>query len=261
MKGYMDEDIDVDLFSLKCVFTDPTLSFTGLETFRDNLESLQPSLRHIAPGRKEEGWSCSRRIWKTNSDDVVVAKWRMVGNLQLPWRPKIDIKAEKLDFSFGEKADDVEEVGERERKGGEEGERERVSAWCPIEKRGPKRRPKTLCSSSRRSRTRRSNFFAFSSSSSSSCVVIRVVIVVCVISQIFFFSGTSFLRWSLHYYSRTKHAKHAHTTCNHREKDSTITIILLLVVVLIVVVLPHARVRFSHVGRLIVKNVLVTFAL
>ncbi|CAL6385760.1 unnamed protein product [Bathycoccus prasinos] len=76
-------DIDVDLFSLKCVFTDPTLSFTGLETFRDNLESLQPSLRRIAPEgkRRVELRECGK---DEDSADVVVAKWRMVGNLQLP---------------------------------------------------------------------------------------------------------------------------------------------------------------------------------
>jgi hypothetical protein len=114
-------DIDVDLFSLRCVFTDPTLSFTGLETFRDNLESLQPSLRRIAPEgkRRVELRECRK---DEDSDDVVVAKWRMVGNLQLPWRPKIDIQGETR-FQFRrERVDDVEieEEEERERKGGEE---------------------------------------------------------------------------------------------------------------------------------------------
>ena len=128
MKEYIwTGDIDVDLFSLKCVFTDPTLSFTGLETFRDNLESLQPSLRRIAPEgkRRVELRECGK---DEDSDDVVVAKWRMVGNLQLPWRPKIDIQGETR-FQFRrERVDDVEEeVGERERKGGEEGESESVS--------------------------------------------------------------------------------------------------------------------------------------
>ena len=118
-------DIDVDLFSLKCVFTDPTLSFTGLETFRDNLESLQPSLRRIAPEgkRRVELRECGK---DEDSADVVVAKWRMVGNLQLPWRPKIDIQGETR-FQFRrERVDDIveEEVGERERKGGEEDENE-----------------------------------------------------------------------------------------------------------------------------------------
>lgn len=118
-------NIDVDLFSLRCVFTDPTLSFTGLETFRDNLESLQPSLRRIAPEgkRRVELRECGK---DEDSDDVVVAKWRMVGNLQLPWRPKIDIQGETR-FQFRrERVDDVEieEEEERERKGEEEDENE-----------------------------------------------------------------------------------------------------------------------------------------
>jgi len=85
-------DIDCDLFSLGCTFTDPTLSFTGLRTFRDNLESLQPSLRRIAPEgkRRVELRACGVMA----DSDVVVAKWRMVGNLQLPWQPKIDIEGE-----------------------------------------------------------------------------------------------------------------------------------------------------------------------
>ena len=60
-----------------------------------------------------------------DSDDVVVAKWRMVGNLQLPWRPKIDIQGETR-FQFRrERVDDIEEEEEeRERKGGEEEENE-----------------------------------------------------------------------------------------------------------------------------------------
>jgi hypothetical protein len=85
-------DIDCDLFSLACTFTDPTLSFTGLRTFRENLESLQPSLRRIAPEgkRRVELRACGVLA----DSDVVVAKWRMVGNLQLPWQPKIDIEGE-----------------------------------------------------------------------------------------------------------------------------------------------------------------------
>ena len=85
-------DIDCDLFSLGCTFTDPTLSFTGLRTFRENLESLQPSLRRIAPEgkRRVELRACGVLA----DSDVVVAKWRMVGNLQLPWQPKIDIEGE-----------------------------------------------------------------------------------------------------------------------------------------------------------------------
>jgi hypothetical protein len=81
-------------------------------------------LRRIAPEgkRRVELRECGK---DEDSADVVVAKWRMVGNLQLPWRPKIDIQGETR-FQFRrERVDDVEEeVGERERKGGEEDENE-----------------------------------------------------------------------------------------------------------------------------------------
>ncbi|WZN65635.1 hypothetical protein HKI87_12g71950 [Chloropicon roscoffensis] len=35
-------DVDPDLYAIDCVFTDPTISFQGLETFQKNLENLSP---------------------------------------------------------------------------------------------------------------------------------------------------------------------------------------------------------------------------
>ena len=102
MKEYIwTGDIDVDLFSLKCVFTDPTLSFTGLETFRDNLESLQPSLRRIAPEgkRRVELRECGK-----DEDSTTLSspngEWSATCNCR--GDRKSTSKA-KLDFSFGER--------------------------------------------------------------------------------------------------------------------------------------------------------------
>ena len=94
-------DIDADLYDLACEFTDPTLSFVGLRTFKDNLESLQPTLRKIAPptARRVELRSC-----ELAGPNCVLARWRMVGNLRLPWRPKIDIEGETR-FTFARDED------------------------------------------------------------------------------------------------------------------------------------------------------------
>ena len=104
-----------------------------------------------------------------------------------------------------------------------------------------------------------------SSSSSSStrtslCSHSCSVVVRANLPNILLSSGTSFCSSaSLQFYSITKHAKHARTTCNHREKDSTTTI----------TTIPFTRRRFTRRRRvalnarsfsskgLIVKNVLV----
>ena len=239
-------DIDVDLFSLRCVFTDPTLSFTGLETFRDNLESLQPSLRRIAPEgkRRVELRECRK---DEDSDDVVVAKWRMVGNLQLPWRPKIDIQGETR-FQFRrERVDDIEEEEEeRERKRG--GRERDVSPRGVLSRNVVRNGVRGALATRHAVRAREGVTFLRLAVVVVVHVVIHVVIVVRANLPNILLSGTSLTSESLYFYSITKHAKHAHATCNHREKDSTITIILLLVVVLIVVVLPQMRVRSRREG-------------
>ena len=235
-------DIDVDLFSLKCVFTDPTLSFTGLETFRDNLESLQPSLRRIAPEgkRRVELRECGK---DEDSADVVVAKWRMVGNLQLPWRPKIDIQG-RNSISVSER--ESGRCGRRRRrareKGWRRGGRERdVSPRGVLSRNVVRNGVRGALATRHAVRAREGVTFAKakhieSSSSSSSSTRSRLcsrscsIVVRANLPNILLSSGTSFCSSaSLHFYSITKHAKHARTTCNHREKDSTtITTIPLL---------------------------------
>ena len=81
-------DIDPNLYSEDCTFTDPTLSFQGLATFQKNLAALQPILSALVKRPLVELYSCELDEAATQ----VRATWRMKGDLALPWRPQIDLR-------------------------------------------------------------------------------------------------------------------------------------------------------------------------
>ena len=72
-----------------CVFTDPTLSFTGLSTFETNLENLDPFINLFCPPSNRK--CVLRTIELVDEGKVVEATWRMVGDLKLPWNPRLDL--------------------------------------------------------------------------------------------------------------------------------------------------------------------------
>ena len=80
-------DIDPLLYDARCTFTDPTLSFKGLKTFQKNLANLRPIIDRFVKEYSVDLYSCV--LDETRSE--VNARWRMVGTLALPWRPKIDL--------------------------------------------------------------------------------------------------------------------------------------------------------------------------
>ena len=51
-------DINPEMYDLYCAFTDPTLSFVGLETFQRNLANLQPVLSRLVRDSDVELYSC-----------------------------------------------------------------------------------------------------------------------------------------------------------------------------------------------------------
>ena len=51
-------DINPEMYDLYCTFTDPTLSFAGLETFQRNLANLQPVLSRLVRDSDVELYSC-----------------------------------------------------------------------------------------------------------------------------------------------------------------------------------------------------------
>lgn len=86
---------------------DPTLSFVGLDTFARNLENLQPILSRLVRDSDVELYSCEL-LGEGEGDaggsggggeGAVRARWRMTGNLRLPWRPRIDLKG-RTTFAF-----------------------------------------------------------------------------------------------------------------------------------------------------------------
>ncbi|CAK9026089.1 unnamed protein product [Durusdinium trenchii] len=80
-------DIDLELYDEDCSFTDPTISFQGLSKFQSNMRSLAPIVDTLVPKEKRR---CILRDIKLDNGEVF-AKWRMVGDIQLPWSPRIDI--------------------------------------------------------------------------------------------------------------------------------------------------------------------------
>jgi len=80
--------IDPDLYDDECVFTDPTLSFTGLATFERNLASLRPVLDAILGETAVDLYALDA----PEGAGHVVASWRMSGGVRLPWRPRIELR-------------------------------------------------------------------------------------------------------------------------------------------------------------------------
>ena len=80
-------DIDPNIYDADCTFTDPTLSFSGLDQFQRNIENLQPILQRLVKDPVVELYTCDL----DESERVVSATWRMKGDIALPWRPRIDL--------------------------------------------------------------------------------------------------------------------------------------------------------------------------
>lgn len=94
--------ITPELYGETCEFSDPTLSFRGLQTFLENIRNLDPILETYVPAD-------SRRVVlksiKLNKEaQQIVAQWRMQGDLKLPWRPRIDLDG-RTAFSYDPSVD------------------------------------------------------------------------------------------------------------------------------------------------------------
>ncbi|KAJ1638149.1 hypothetical protein T492DRAFT_946957 [Pavlovales sp. CCMP2436] len=78
--------IDPALYDDDCVYTDPTLSFQGLATFQRNLASLRPVLDALLGEYSVELFSLEKL-----GTSCIEARWRMSGDIRLPWRPSIEL--------------------------------------------------------------------------------------------------------------------------------------------------------------------------
>ena len=87
---------DPELYDLFATFCDPTLAFVGLDTFERNLKNLQPVLQRVVRDSDVELYACA-----LSEDDPsqIRASWRMTGDLNFPWRPRIDLRG-RTTFTF-----------------------------------------------------------------------------------------------------------------------------------------------------------------
>ncbi|CAM9281205.1 unnamed protein product [Choristocarpus tenellus] len=88
-------DINQDLYEENCSFTDPTLSFSGLTTYKKNVGSLQGLLNALVSDSRSILYSCdlfeASLTWSGWEECCVRTRWRMLGALRLPWSPVIDV--------------------------------------------------------------------------------------------------------------------------------------------------------------------------
>ncbi|CAL5229294.1 g12592 [Coccomyxa viridis] len=83
-------DIWEGIYADDCFFGDPTVSFTGLQKWRKNLQLLVPFL--IDPGIELFSLSeLDALASSNNSAQKLKADWRLTAYLKLPWKPFIDI--------------------------------------------------------------------------------------------------------------------------------------------------------------------------
>lgn len=95
-------DVDPDLYAIDCVFTDPTISFQGLETFQKNLENLSPIVDFFL----QEGKTTLYSIALDEPGRRVTARWRMLGTFRrFPafWGPELDVKGQTV-FTFDDES-------------------------------------------------------------------------------------------------------------------------------------------------------------
>lgn len=86
-------DIDLTAYDEQCLFTDPTLSFTGTAQFVKNMQNLGPLVNALVVGPIGE---CCRSdlldIQLNELENYVQTQWNMVGELgALPWKPRINV--------------------------------------------------------------------------------------------------------------------------------------------------------------------------
>ena len=89
-RGYLfSGDIQAEIYSEDCVFTDPTLSFKGLSTFERNIASIKPALDAFLGDNACILYSLSQ----DKENRQIYTKWRMIGDIKLLpfWTPRLDL--------------------------------------------------------------------------------------------------------------------------------------------------------------------------
>ena len=101
-RGYLfTGDINFNIYDEDCKFTDPTISFRGLSTFKRNINAIRPLLDNFLLDRSVTLYSCEISNEHRNK---IIATWKMSGGVKLFWNPRIDLTGETT-FSFDRKGD------------------------------------------------------------------------------------------------------------------------------------------------------------
>jgi hypothetical protein len=115
-------ELDYTCYDENCRFADPTLTFTGTATYARNIGNLRPivdrwvdrdgggprsellSIRLVVANEGDsnnnDDTSSSTSSASSSSKSFVQTRWKMVGDLRLPWRPRIDVMGQTR-FWFG----------------------------------------------------------------------------------------------------------------------------------------------------------------
>ena len=84
-------NIDTSSFVSNCTFTDPTLSFVGVDKYVTNVGNLVPIVE-FALGKERISNSTLLDIVLYKDKGYIQTRWNMIGELNaLFWKPKIDV--------------------------------------------------------------------------------------------------------------------------------------------------------------------------
>lgn len=79
---FLTGNVTSSLYAEDCYFADPTISFTGRDTYERNLKLLVPFL-------EEQSLSLFSLVKEPGEDRSIRAVWQLRTHLKLPWRPFI----------------------------------------------------------------------------------------------------------------------------------------------------------------------------
>jgi len=78
--------LDFSCFASQCTFTDPTISFVGVDTFYTNTQNLIPWVEALVTDSE------SRLLDSMVTDEYIHTRWNMIGTLNgFFWRPQINV--------------------------------------------------------------------------------------------------------------------------------------------------------------------------
>lgn len=102
-------NLDTSAFVSNCTFTDPTLSFVGVDKFVENVGNLVPVVNYLL-GDEQLSRSELLDIKLNDEEKYIETRWNMVGELnKLFWRPKIDVIGRtKFWYNDNEKGENVQ---------------------------------------------------------------------------------------------------------------------------------------------------------